>query len=313
MNFKKLFIVHLLVMHTCIQSSSFSSSDTPIVFPVIDSSDIGKTKAQRLILGGAIIGGVALVTYLWATSGDSVEQRIKDAQNDLATMPEYDQEFDMAMSFDEKETQIITVLNQISFDIDRLDRDFDEKLQNDLVTINAAYNNLWYKSFYGGREIAEITRKTHAIKTKIEALLQYLKVHRRFIQGHQIMNESTQLLSRKALHNHDEIKKTASVYDTKSNYPLYNYVKKIQDDLACIQHVTTDKKALREYPKLSEKIVQYEQTLIDLKNIITGMEDYKQQSFNKIESDIAMLMIKCEYLEAKVRQLEFDVAMARSR
>lgn len=301
MNIKKSLVLSLLMMHALVQPSN-------IIVPPPATKDYSfKTIATT----GVAASATALIVYLWATSGETVEERIANARQKLATMPEYENQFDTSIIFGEKETQIKSNLKNLNIDMNNLGSAFDQKLRDDLATIKNTYANLWYKSFYGGCEIAELTRKVYQIQIKIESLLKYIQGHYTFTRGHKIIQESDLLISRNPFKNTDEIVKIARSYDTKSAIPLYKYVKKIQQDLDCITFLTTEKNGLRDYPELSAMIAQYQPTLVEIKAIITAMEDYKQEAFYKLEHDIAELTEKYNKLEQLVRQLQVDVQIAK--
>ncbi len=299
MNVKKLLALQLLMIGSITQSYDFKTYE-------ITNKDL-----QNIAASGLLVTTIALTTYIWATSGDSVNQRIQDAQQDLATMPEYEQKFDITPLPGEKETQIINNLEILNIDLKNFTDSYNQKLQDDLTTLQKTYNNLWYKSFYGGQEIADITRKVYAVTTKITALLKYLQEHQRFMHGHKIVNESPKLLSRSALQNHNEIMKTAKLHDEKSAYPLFMYVKKIQKDLDCIEFFISQKAAHTDYPQLSAMILQYQPKLEEIKSAICSMEIYKIEAFSKLESDITLLAEKCIQLELMVIRLQHEVQMLR--
>ncbi len=296
MNIKKLLVLHLLMIHSITQSYDFKDADL-----------------KQIATVGLGVSATAFVVYLCATSGDSVEQRVADAEQDLATMPEYEEEFDLEFIFTEKESQIKSNLKRLNIDLNSLNNRvaYDKKLQNDLIVLEKSYNNLWFKSFYGGEEIAAMTRKVYAYKVKVQAILKYLQDHDTFIDGYKIINESHKLLNRKALQSQDEIIKAAQNYDASSPYPLCTYVKKFQKDLECIKFLTTDKKSLQDYPQLSVTIIEYQEKLEEIKNAIVLLEVYKQEALSKLETDIALLTEQHRQLAAIVAQLKHEVQMLR--
>ncbi len=296
MNVKKLFVLHLLMINSIIQPYDFKDTDFKKVATV-----------------GLGVSATAFIVYMCATSGDSVEQRVSDAEKDIATMSEYEQAFELDFIFTEKESQIKSNLDKLHIDLNSLNHwiAYDKKLQKDLIVLEKAYNNLWFKSFYGGEEITAIICKVYAYKVKVEAILKYLQVHHKFIEGYQIMNESSRLLSRSALQSQDEIIKAAQNYDVSSLHPLCTYVKKFQKDLECIKFLTTDKKALHDYPQLSGMIMQYQGSLEEIKNAIVSLDVYKQEALSKLEADIALLTEQHKQLAAIVVQLKHEVQMLR--
>lgn len=294
MKIQKILTLQLLILNMTIQP--YTSTEELYIY-------------EKFAPAGITITAAAITTYIWATSGDTVAQRIEDAQKDLAAIPEYNQEFDTNMIFGEKETQIKANLKQLSIDINNLPKKYNQKLSDDLIAIQKTYNNLWFKSFYGGKEIAELTAHVYKIKTQIKTLLDYLEKHQKFIRGHQIIQESEKLLRSNPFVNTDEIIKTATLDNIESNFPLYDYVKKIQQDIACIELLATEKN--QDYPELSAMIKEYKSFLVETKIVITGMESYKEQALNKLEYDIAQLTEQCKRLELKIQKLEIDVAIAK--
>jgi hypothetical protein len=299
MDIKKLFAISFLMMNSIAQSYDMTDDDFKTL------KKIGTT--------GLIVSGTAYLVYLCATSGDSVEQRIADAQEDLATMPEYGQEFDLEMHFKEKETQIQANLDQLHIDLSTLTHyvAHDQKLKNDLAVLEKTYNNLWFKSLYGGEEIAAMTRKVYAYKLSVQALLKYLQDHDKFIEGHKIMNESSRLVHRSLFKNEHEMLKAAQNHDVDSLYPLITYANKFEKDLACVQFLTTDKKSLQDYPQLSIKIAEYKERLQEIRDAILSLDLYKQQVLRKLEIDVALLIEQHKQLSAAVQRLQFEVQMLR--
>ncbi len=233
------------------------------------SYDFNKDNLKVAAGSGLLISAIAFAGYMWATSGDSVEQRVEDAQNELDTMPEYEQEFDIAPITGEKESQILSVLELLNIDINTISKSYDQKLHAHHATLKKVYNNLWFKSFYGGQEIAEITRKVGLYKTKVQELLSYLEQHKKFIEGYQIINEVAQL-SQKSLHNNkNEIVKLAKSHDSKSSFPLVMYLKKIKQDLECIEFLMTEKIAQKDYPTLS--LMKSNMSFLSWKNTSTKL------------------------------------------
>lgn len=296
MNIKKIFFIQILMFNTITQPYNLENEDI-----------------KKITTHGIIVTSVCALTYLWATSGKTVEQKIKDAHIDLATMPEYDKPFDMTIGLGEKETQIKKNLEQLQIDINNLTKNFNQKLLDDLATITETYNNLWFKSFYGGTEIAQLTRKVYETKTKIEALIKYLNINQEYIHGHQIIQEINTLINRNTLENINEIIKIAENHDKQSTFPLYNYVKKIQKDLACIASLTTEKNNFISYPELSKTIAEFEPILVKIKNIITATESYKNQAFNKLEYDVAQITEQYQKLEQLIKKIELDIAILKMR
>ncbi|MDP3788681.1 MAG: hypothetical protein Q8Q60_05205 [Candidatus Chromulinivorax sp.] len=301
MNIKKLLALQLLMLGAITQSYDFPKYE-------LKNKDL-----QTIAASGLLVSAIACTTYIWATSGDSVEQRIQDAQQVLATMPEYEQDLDTTTLPGEKETQIIKNLEILHIDLKNFTDSYHQKLQDDLTTLQKTYDNLWYKSFYGGQNIVNITRKIYEIKTKIESLVKYLQTHQRFMHGHKIMNEAPKLLSRSSLQNHDEVMKTAKLYDAKSAYPLFMYVKKIQKDLECIEFFISQKAAQQDYPQLSAMILQYQPKLEEIKSVLCAMETYKIEALSKLENDIVLLTEKCEKLEQLIIILQHEVQMLQMR
>jgi len=299
MNTKKLFAMLFLMMNSIAQS--------------YDMTDEDFKKIKEFGTVGLLASGTAYLVYLCATSGDSVEKRIADAKEDLAIMPEYGQEFDLEMHFKEKETQIQANLDQLHIDLFALTHyiKHDQKLQNDLAVLEKTYNNLWFKSLYGGEEIAAMTRKVYAYKLTVQALLKYLQDHDKFIEGHKIINESSRLVHRSLFKNQDEMMKAAQNHDVDSLYPLVTYVNKFEKDLSCVQFLTTDKKALQDYPQLSIKIAEYKERLQEIKDAILSLDLYKQQALRKLEIDVALLIEQHKQLSATVQRLQFEVQMLR--
>lgn len=294
--YKKIISLHFLMIHFIAQSY-----------------DLQDKNFQKFAGAGIVVTSATLLTYFWATSGDTVEQRVSDAKYDLEGMLEYEQEFDIAPILGNKEAQIKKVLEQLNIDIGSIEKTYLKKLDDDFVKIKKIYNNLWFKSFYGGKEIAELTSHVYQIKIKIENLLNYLKLHEKFIYAHQIIYESHKLLHRNVMQNPDEIVKASVLYDSISNFPLYNYVKKIEKDLACINIFIDDEVVAQNYSDLSRIIVEYQPFLLEFKDIITKMELYKNQAFHKLECDILELVEKYKQLELKIKQLELDIAIANMR
>ncbi len=294
MNIKKLLVLHLLIMSSMTQPYDLKDKDL-----------------KNFTTTSLIVGTTVFLGYMWATSGDSVEERIADAQQDLATMPEYEQEFDVTFVSGEKESQIKANLKLLNIDFYSFDGTYNQKLQNDLETLHKTYNNLWFKSFYGGQEIVDITRKVDKTRVKIESLLKYLKDHQKFMHGHRIIHESHTLLSRSSLQNQNEIMKTAQSYDPKSTYPLFNYLKKIKKDLECIEFLITEKNASKDYPELCLIITEYQSKLEEIKNVIGAMEAYKHEALSKLEHDIALLTEQYKKHEQLIAQLQHEVRMLR--
>lgn len=296
MKIKKLLVLQLLMVHSLTQA------------------DNSEHKQNHSLMGpGILISALVLTGYLWATSGDSVEQRIKDAQNDIATMSEYEEEFDITPILGEKESQIISVLKLLNIDLNNITKEYDQKLRNDTVTLQKVYNNLWFKSFYGGFEIATITRKVAQYRKKAQAILEYLKQHQQFINGYQIIHESAKLSHKSLLVNKNEIIKLAQSNDPKSLFPLFTYVKKLQKDLECIDFLMTQKNAQKDYPELSLTISNYQAKIEEIKSIISFMEEYKHEALAKLENDITLLHEKHQKLETLVKQLQVDIAIAKMR
>lgn len=301
MTFKKIMALQLLLISSTSQS-----------FELANHKFTDK-EIETLTTYGIVGTAAACLTYLWATSGDTVDQRIQDAQEDLATMPEYDQELDISTQLGEKETQITNLLKQLNINLANLSTNYDLKLQADLTILQAAYTNLWYKSFYGGSKIREVTRKVYAIKTKIENLIKYLQTHHKFLHGHKIINQASALPTRSALQNDNEVLKAAKAHDAKTAYPLVAYLKKIQKDLACIEFLITQKSAQKDYPQLSTQIGKYQSQLEEIKYAIAGMESYKAEAFAKLDNDIEQLQEQCAHLEAVVANLQSRVRSLECR
>lgn len=100
MTIKKILVLHLIIMHSMIQSYDWTEKDI-----------------QKLATTSIIVTAAGIITYLWATAGDTVEQRIQHAKERIETMSEYEQEFDITMIFGEKETQITIILQQLNISI----------------------------------------------------------------------------------------------------------------------------------------------------------------------------------------------------
>lgn len=300
MNIKKLFILQLLMINSLTCGSD-------------DKNDKTDKNVNEFITPTILLGVVMFTGYMWATSGDSVEQRIEDAQSELETMTEYEQDFDISPRVGQKESQILSVLEALNIDLDNLTASYDEKLRADSVTLQKVYNNLWFKSFYGGQEIAEITRKVGRYQTKIQGLLNYLEQHKKFIKGYQIISESKHLAHKSLLANKHEILSLAQSHDGKTSYPLFTYVKKIIKDLECIQFLMTEKNAQQDYPALSLMIAGYQERLEEIKHTISIMEEYKHEALAKLENDISQLTERHNKLELVVKQLQVDVAIAKMR
>ena len=297
MNFKKIMLCNLLVLHA-----------------IMEPSEIEKKEDTTIAIPGFVgVGLLVCAGIVWARSGDSVHDRIYDAQQALEDMPELEQNLDVDfLQSNETESEILQTLERYGIDSINFYDTYKNKVPQQIKILQENYNNLWFKSFYGGQEIIDTIKKVEQYQKQAQSLLNYLEQHHLFMYAIIMFDKFTQAHPDE-LQNINEIMTIAQSNNNESAYPVYSYTKTLEKYLIAIIECLANKNFVKNYPELLKKTNDFIPKIARARNMLLASEKYKEEALAKIEHDITLLTEQYQKMEKTIKQLQVDVAIAKMR